>query len=235
MGEAQLADEIEELLGDAPAGERTVLLKVHKEATAMRFEPVIEAVSEAGGDLVHVLEEVKKPVTLNATRNWRRPYAAVADLKQLKENGSASAAEMAEFLAQLRGRRPQEVLGIVAGNGLTRGIVVASAWTLALMAVFTAGPYFWPKLFPAEKKAVAQEAPPAAKPAVAAEQIEQPSAPVATPAVPAPGTPSCRARTCWTSWASDEAKASRPQEQSAGKQGGRPAQGPRIAAFIERY
>lgn len=112
------------------------------------------------------------------------------DLKQLKENGSASAAEMAEFLAQLRGRRPQEVLGIVAGNGLTRGIVVASAWTLALMAVFTAGPYFWPKLFPAEKKAVAKEAPPAAKPAAAAEQVEQPSTPATTPTtVPAPGTP----------------------------------------------
>lgn len=59
IGESQLADEIEELLGDAPAGDRTVLLKIHKEATAQRFEPVIEAASRAGADLVHVLEEVK--------------------------------------------------------------------------------------------------------------------------------------------------------------------------------
>ena len=59
VGVVQLAPEIEKLLGDAPAGSRTVLLKVHKDATAMYYEPVIEAVSEAGGDLVHVLEEQK--------------------------------------------------------------------------------------------------------------------------------------------------------------------------------
>lgn len=100
------------------------------------------------------------------------------DLKNLKQNGSATATEMAEFLAQLRGRRPQEVLGLVAGNGLTRGIVIASAWTIVLMAVFTAGPYFWPKT---AKKAVAQK-PAAAKPAEA-KPVEQPAAP-ATPATP---------------------------------------------------
>jgi hypothetical protein len=32
---------------------------VHKEATAVFFEPVIEAVSEAGGDLYHILEQKK--------------------------------------------------------------------------------------------------------------------------------------------------------------------------------
>jgi len=57
IGQAQLAKGISELLGSAPQGQRTVLLKVHKEATAMYYEPVIEAISEAGGDLVHILEE----------------------------------------------------------------------------------------------------------------------------------------------------------------------------------
>ncbi|MFP6621372.1 MAG: biopolymer transporter ExbD [Pirellulaceae bacterium] len=57
VGEAQLAGEIDALLGDAPAGERIVLLKAHKDAQAMYFEPVIEAISEKGGDLVHVLEQ----------------------------------------------------------------------------------------------------------------------------------------------------------------------------------
>jgi biopolymer transport protein ExbD len=60
VGMAQLSQQIGELLGDAPAGQRTVLLKVHREAQALYFEPVIEAVSEAGGDLVHVLEELKE-------------------------------------------------------------------------------------------------------------------------------------------------------------------------------
>ena len=59
IGQAQLTKRIEEVLGSAPAGERTVLLKVHKDATAMYYEPVIESISEAGGDLVHILEEKK--------------------------------------------------------------------------------------------------------------------------------------------------------------------------------
>jgi biopolymer transport protein ExbD len=59
LGQAQLASEIEKLLGDLPGGERIVLLKVHKDATAMYYEPVIESISEAGGDLVHVLDEKK--------------------------------------------------------------------------------------------------------------------------------------------------------------------------------
>ncbi len=60
VGMSQLSQQIGELLGDAPAGQRTVLLKIHREAQALYFEPVIEAVSEAGGDLVHILEELKE-------------------------------------------------------------------------------------------------------------------------------------------------------------------------------
>ena len=60
IGQAQLTKCIQETLGNAPAGERMVLLKVHKEATAMYYEPVIESISEAGGDLVHILED-KRP------------------------------------------------------------------------------------------------------------------------------------------------------------------------------
>ncbi len=61
IGISQLSGRIEELLGQAPAGKRTVWLKVHQEILAQRFEPILEAVSEAGGDLVHILEENKKP------------------------------------------------------------------------------------------------------------------------------------------------------------------------------
>jgi biopolymer transport protein ExbD len=57
IGESQLAGAVREMLGDAPAGQRIVLLKANKDATALHFEPVIEAISEAGGDLVHVLEK----------------------------------------------------------------------------------------------------------------------------------------------------------------------------------
>ena len=57
VGESQLAGEIDALLGDAVAGDRTVVLKAHKDAQAMYFEPVIGAISEKGGELVHVLEK----------------------------------------------------------------------------------------------------------------------------------------------------------------------------------
>jgi biopolymer transport protein ExbD len=59
IGVTNLAGEISEILGEAPSGKRTVFLKVHKHATATYFEPVIEAISEAGGDLMHVLEDVR--------------------------------------------------------------------------------------------------------------------------------------------------------------------------------
>jgi biopolymer transport protein ExbD len=51
-----LAEALSQILGEAPAGKRHVFLKVHKEAKATHFEPVIAAISEAGGDLVHILE-----------------------------------------------------------------------------------------------------------------------------------------------------------------------------------
>ncbi|MEL0120882.1 MAG: biopolymer transporter ExbD [Opitutae bacterium] len=60
IGVANLAASLSEILGDAEAGHRMVLLKVHKDATATYFEPFIEAISEAGGDLLHVLEDERK-------------------------------------------------------------------------------------------------------------------------------------------------------------------------------
>ena len=51
-----LATELTSLLVDLPPGRRTVLFKVHKDVIAEFFEPAIEAVSEAGGELHHILD-----------------------------------------------------------------------------------------------------------------------------------------------------------------------------------
>jgi biopolymer transport protein ExbD len=59
ISEQNLAQAVEDQLGEAPSGERTVLLKIHNQSQALRFEPILEAVSEAGGEIVHVLEEKK--------------------------------------------------------------------------------------------------------------------------------------------------------------------------------
>ncbi len=61
IGEAQLEDLVTKELGDAPQGRRTVRLKIDRDAQANRFEPILEAVSKAGGEIVHILEEVKPP------------------------------------------------------------------------------------------------------------------------------------------------------------------------------
>ena len=57
ISEQQLSDQVKQLLGDAGAGDRTVLLKIHSEAQAMRYEKVLEAVGLAGGEIVHVLNK----------------------------------------------------------------------------------------------------------------------------------------------------------------------------------
>ena len=57
---SQLTDQIEKLLIGKDAGNRTVLLKFDKDTQAATFEPIIEAVSLAGGEIVHVLAEDAK-------------------------------------------------------------------------------------------------------------------------------------------------------------------------------
>jgi biopolymer transport protein ExbD len=60
VGESELASLIEKNLGNTPAGERYVLLKCDRDVTALRFQPVLEAVGEAGGDLIHVLNKKRE-------------------------------------------------------------------------------------------------------------------------------------------------------------------------------
>jgi biopolymer transport protein ExbD len=57
IDERRLSDGVEKLLGDAPAGDRTVLLKIHNKSQAKRYEPILHAVGEAGGEVVHILDK----------------------------------------------------------------------------------------------------------------------------------------------------------------------------------
>ena len=56
---ASRAARLDDALGDAPPGKRVVVLKIHKATLAATFEPIVEAVSQSGGEIVHVLEEEK--------------------------------------------------------------------------------------------------------------------------------------------------------------------------------
>jgi biopolymer transport protein ExbD len=57
ISEEQLSDAIEKLLGNSPAGDRTVLLKIHQSTQALRYQPILHAVGEAGGEVVHILNK----------------------------------------------------------------------------------------------------------------------------------------------------------------------------------
>ena len=57
IGIREMADRVGQELRDKPASERTVLLKIDKNTLAATFEPIMEAVSQAGGEVVHVIEE----------------------------------------------------------------------------------------------------------------------------------------------------------------------------------
>lgn len=56
IAESALTARLKTELETAPPDQRTVLLKIHKETPAANFEPVIESISEAGGQIFHVLE-----------------------------------------------------------------------------------------------------------------------------------------------------------------------------------
>src|SRR5436190_18820503 len=95
------------------------------------------------------------------------PAVLAGDFRNLKTHGTASLAELKEFLGTLRGKSPQEVIGVVSSSMLIQSVALATGITVLMMVVFTIGPYLiWgpPKAKPADAAAVA----PASKPAPAA-------------------------------------------------------------------
>jgi hypothetical protein len=95
------------------------------------------------------------------------------DFRNLQKNGSLTAAELKEFVEQMRGRRPQEVLGLVAHSGLAQGIAAATVMVVFLVALGTVVPYALGKAFPE---------PVAAKPQPAEQPAETPEKPAEQPA-----------------------------------------------------
>jgi hypothetical protein len=108
-----------------------------------------------------------------------------SDVRNLKEHGSASVAELREFLKTLKARNPQEVIGIVSSSLLIQSFGIACVITIALMALLTAGPYF---LYgpPKAKSVAAKPAPSQSKPTAEAPPAADATAQPATQAATAP-------------------------------------------------
>ncbi|MEM7394406.1 MAG: hypothetical protein AAF492_18885 [Verrucomicrobiota bacterium] len=112
--------------------------------------------------------------------------SASRDMKQLKNNSAATAEELRNFMSELKGRSPAEMLGLVAQSSLFRSLISATFIFGFILVAATAIPYAWGK-FVIEREPTASD--PAAavaetdeeddKDEVAAKPEEQP----ATPAV----------------------------------------------------
>jgi flagellar biosynthesis/type III secretory pathway M-ring protein FliF/YscJ len=97
------------------------------------------------------------------------PMSSISrDVRNARVNSGAVAGEVREFLAQMQGKSPQEMLGMVAQSSLIKCTVQAVGVMLALMVVFTVIPFGLAKISgEGASKAKAEEAkaspPPAEK------------------------------------------------------------------------
>jgi hypothetical protein len=89
----------------------------------------------------------------------------VGQMSRLKAHSGASAGELREFVRTLRGRSPQEVIGVLAQSNLVRATMLAAAGTFVLMLVFTVLPAVMAdKPKPADAKPAPVAAPPTPTP-----------------------------------------------------------------------
>ena len=94
------------------------------------------------------------------------------------ENRQATAAELRQFLAQMRGKSPKEMLGAVASSNLVQSTFTATAAITAAIVVFTVVPFGLKKAFGKTEPA----------PAAAVENPEA-GEPLETPAEPSLDVP----------------------------------------------
>lgn len=99
-----------------------------------------------------------------------------ADLRELRDNSRATVGEIQAFLRELKGKSPQEMLGVVAASNLFRSIVLSTALVAGSILLFTAIPYF---MQGEEKPAPVTEKP---SPRLAPENTLEGSAPAVEPA-----------------------------------------------------
>lgn len=71
----------------------------------------------------------------------REPVGLARDLQHLKKHGGMSLAELRDFVRQLHGRKPSEVMGIVSSSALIRAMLESTIVLGILIAVLTIIPF----------------------------------------------------------------------------------------------
>ncbi|MEJ7595754.1 MAG: hypothetical protein WKF77_29945 [Planctomycetaceae bacterium] len=102
---------------------------------------------DARPSLAKIIQKVKeRTISVESSKeHFEQQQPAVSgvfsNMQRLRVHSSASATELREFLSQLKGRSPQEVMGIVAESSLVQGITRATIASAVLLVVFTIIPY----------------------------------------------------------------------------------------------
>ena len=88
-----------------------------------------------------------------------QPMASLGrDFKNLSRNVSATAGELREFLTQMKGKGPKEMLGLVAQSTLFKGIQQSVIIFVSIILVFTIIPFTINFFAPEDDKQTATEA-----------------------------------------------------------------------------
>ncbi len=113
------------------------------------------------------------------------PGGVTGEFHRLKENSTATVAELREFLGSMRGKRPQEALGVIAQSRLAKSIALSVIGFVVLLAAMTIIPY----LVADEKPQTTSKKPGGDKPAAKAPaQPANTTTPTATAGTPTDGS-----------------------------------------------
>ena len=107
------------------------------------------------------------------------------DLKNLKGNSSATVDELRDFMKQMRGKSPADMLGAIAQSTLVRSLIVSTVSIVALLFTLTAASYF----FSDEQDSKVPEKSAGQKVAESGEKKDSPKTPEKPVSVPVVNTP----------------------------------------------
>ena len=71
------------------------------------------------------------------TDDIRPKTGMISGVKRLPTDAATTTSELRDFVRSLKGRSPQEVMGIVASNALTRAMISSTIMTAVLLAALT--------------------------------------------------------------------------------------------------
>jgi len=93
------------------------------------------------------MDTVNKPPVKPHEEPFEQQYNysgnAYGDVKNLQTHGTATIAEVREFLAQTRGKSTQEVLGLIAQSGLVKSTILSAMLIAGLIGFLTVVPFAW--------------------------------------------------------------------------------------------